>query len=184
MLMTASRPLDVGLEWLVRHHTWANKTVVESCKSLTEEELARNFEMGWGTIELTLLHMVGAIMRWCDRLGDRPLRPFPEESQRKFTIDEISSMMSAACNDFETCALRPSSGTGGTVSVVLSTTGRRDIPGVVVCGHIITHSAHHRAQIANMLRRNGRKVPEVDVIDFWESTAATAGRAHGTGSEV
>jgi len=36
------------------------------------------------------------------------------------------------------------------------------------------HGSHHRAQLVNMLRHSGLKIPAVDVVDWWRGLPTDA----------
>ena len=146
--------------------------LLERCRSLTPQQFTQRFAIGPGSLHDTLLHIVGAMRRWADRIGDRPLRPSVEDEDRTWTPDEIVALLDEAASDL------------AAVTEVMVEEDRLEemmdpgtIPGWkepraftrgTAIVHVLTHGVHHRAQALNMLRGLGAgDLPEVDAIE-WE----------------
>lgn len=158
------------IDRLLGHNAWATRVLLERCRDLTPAQFSQKFEMGLGTTHDTLLHIVGAMYRWADRIGDRPLRARLEDETRIWTPDEIMARLDAGAPDL-----------AGVVKRVVDENrlGEKmefdapDQPSFVFTRgtaivHVATHGVHHRAQALNMLRRLGlNDLPDVDAIE-WE----------------
>ncbi len=158
------------IDRLLRHNAWATRVLLERCRDLTPAQFSQKFEMGLGTTHDTLLHIVGAMYRWADRIGDRPLRPRLEDEPRIWTPDEIITRLDACAPDL-----------AGVIKRVVDENrlGEKmefdapDQPSFVFTRgtaivHVATHGVHHRAQALNMLRRLGlNDLPDVDAVE-WE----------------
>ncbi len=163
------------LERLLRHNAWATRVLLERCRELTAAQLARTFDIGPGSVHDTLLHVIGAMRRWADRIAGREVRPRLEEGGRRYVPGELLELLDEASADFSDVAER------------VAAEGRLDermeyrLPGEeapractrgTAIVHAMTHGAHHRAQVLNMLRRlQVGDLPDLDAIE-WELAEA------------
>ncbi len=146
-------PLDI----LRLHHSWATRLVVDRCATLSDDELHRRFPIGPGSVHDTLLHILGAIRYWHDRLRGVAVRPPVDPSplgqpQPRRSLAELGMLY--AESDRELARLAEDLRAGRVEPVLLS----RQPPGkqftaVITYMHMFTHGVHHRAQVLNMLRQ-------------------------------
>ena len=52
---------------LIKHHSWANQTIFAACENVKDHDGLIDFGIGYRSVYKTLLHLAGAMMRWCDR---------------------------------------------------------------------------------------------------------------------
>ena len=167
-----SDPLDI----LLAHDAWATREVLSACASLDAEAWHRRFEMGPGSLHDTLTHIVGAMLRWADRIDGppRPLRPSIEGTTR--TAAELRTLLDGAESELAMVAARARSrGLDTALDVTLGGTPYRFTLGAMLV-HVTTHGAHHRAQCLNMLRRLevpgvSDRLPEIDALE-WQARRA------------
>ncbi|MHC4415908.1 MAG: DinB family protein [Planctomycetota bacterium] len=155
---------------LLRHNAWATRVLLERCRGLTETQFTRVFEIGPGSLHDTLLHIVGAMWRWTDRISGRADRPFVEKD-RRLTPDEIINLLDTTSSELETVMKQVVDGDrlDENMEVVIRGQQRSFVftRGTAIV-HVLTHGVHHRAQALNMLRRLGvSDLPEIDAIE-WE----------------
>ena len=170
----SSDPLDI----LLAHDAWATREVLAACAPLDTDAWHRRFEMGLGSLHDTLTHVVGAMLRWADRIDGppRPLRPSIEGTVR--TAAELRTLLDLAESDLAASAARARSrGLDTALEVTLGGTPHRFTLGAMLV-HVATHGSHHRAQCLNMLRRLGLpgvsdRLPEIDVLD-WQARPGPA----------
>lgn len=172
--------LEAGtIDRLAGHNVWATRVLLERCRGLTPEQFTRSFDIGPGRLHDTLLHVAGAMRRWADRIGDRPLRPSVEQENRVRTPDEILALLNEAEADLSGVLGRVVE--EGRLDETMSITiPRYQEPFVFTRGtaivHVMTHGVHHRAQAINMLRRLGlADLPDLDAIE-WELAGGTGRR--------
>ena len=152
---------------LLQHNAWATRVLLERCRSLTPQQFQQRFDIGPGSLHDTLRHIIGAMLRWSDRIADQPVRASIEKNPNPQTPDELLVLLDRAGRELEEVAsrvdrdgrhdemmqaeFRPEHFTRGTAMV-----------------HVLTHGIHHRAQALNMFRRLGvTDLPDLDVIE-WE----------------
>jgi uncharacterized damage-inducible protein DinB len=169
-----SDPYDI----LLAHDRWATHVVLDLCTRLTHEQFTTPFPIGpaeKGGLRATLTHIVGAMRRWADRIGERPLRPFLQADAA--TLDSLRADLDAA--SVELGALFPSVRANPNRIVSLTSDGKAyEFTAAVAMLHVLTHGHYHRAQCLNMLRRLGipgvsDKLPDLDVIDWQHATNAS-----------
>ena len=166
--MTGDRGM---IDRLLHHNAWATALLADRCRTLSPQQFARRFEIGPGTLQRTLLHIVGAMHRWADRIGDRAVRPSVDDEVNAPTPDEIIAILDETAADLAAvvgCVVDEDR-----LDEIMELRIRgRDEPFRFTRGtaiiHVLTHGVHHRAQALNILRRLGvEDLPEIDAID-WE----------------
>jgi uncharacterized damage-inducible protein DinB len=166
---------------LLEHNAWATRVVLERCRSLTPEQFGRRFEMGLGSLHDTLLHTIGAMIRWSDRIAGRTVRPSIEADTSTRTPDQLLAELDRAA--MEIGAVARSMREAKRLDEIMESKFGDSPPihftrGTAIV-HVMTHGAHHRAQALNMLRQLGiapKDLPDIDAIE-WELTAAPGGAA-------
>ncbi len=152
---------------LLGHNAWATRALLDECRALTPRRFAQTFDIGPGSLHDTMLHIVGAMLRWADRIDGRPLRD-PVEDGRTCTPAEIDDLLERAAADIGEVVQRVLEQDRLDEPMEFFLRGRRE-PYVFTKGtaivHVVTHGVHHRAQALNMLRQLGRTdLPDVDAI--------------------
>jgi len=159
------------IDRLLGHNAWATALLADRCRALSPQQFARRFEIGPGTLQRTLLHIVGAMRRWADRIGDRAVRPSVEDEVNAPTPDEIIAILDETAADLAAvvgCVVDEDR-----LDEIMEHRIRgRDEPFRFTRGtaiiHVLTHGVHHRAQALNILRRLGvEDLPDLDAIE-WE----------------
>ena len=154
-----------------RHNAWATRVLLERCRPLSREDFHRRFPIGPGSLHDTLLHVIGAMRRWADRIGQRPLRPSPQGGETGLTPNEMIDLLAAAAAELEAVAVDVYANHRGEELIEFANPDggppwrfRKSAS----LAHVTTHGMHHRAQALNMLRQLGvDPLPEIDVMD-WE----------------
>ena len=165
------------LELLLRHDAWATREVLRACAGLSDAAWHRRFPMGPGSLHDTLTHVVGAMLRWADRIDGPPLsvRPSIEDGSRRSPA-ELEALLERAAADLAARAARARRrGLATELAVTLGGETHRFTLGAMLV-HVTTHGTHHRAQCLNMLRQLGAssvrdvpgatdRLPEIDVLE-------------------
>ncbi len=142
------------------YNTWAHDRLMTAAEACTDEMLDRPFEMGEGTLRLTLQHMAGAEQVWLDRWRGIPFQevelpgtiPAIRDALRK-TADERLAWMQAQ-QDFTQVFHYVRHWDNQAFSMAFD----------VSILHILNHGPHHRAQAVNMLKRMDVKTDSLDYI--------------------
>jgi uncharacterized damage-inducible protein DinB/catechol 2,3-dioxygenase-like lactoylglutathione lyase family enzyme len=167
----AISPSEDPLDLLLRHDAGATRRLLDLCTRLSDEQWHRRFDIGPGSLHDTLTHVVGAMLRWADRIDgpDRPLRPSIEDGTHRTPAD-LRAMLDLAAADLASSTARARSrGLSTPLDVTLGGTPYRFTLGAMLV-HVTTHGTHHRAQCLNMLRRLAAPgisdaLPDLDVLE-------------------
>jgi uncharacterized damage-inducible protein DinB len=188
--LLANEPLEI----LLRHDHWATARVLAFCSELPRAVLHQRIDLGPGSLHDTVTHIIGAMLRWADRIDGRPLRPSIERPDGgtfavgaaggmrpavpSRSVGELSRLLDEAAADLAGVAARARvRGLGTPFTVAFGDKTYTFSPAAALC-HVLTHGTHHRAQCMFMLRMAGapafaREVPEIGVAD-WQAETETA----------
>lgn len=186
-------PIDI----LIKHNHWATAQVLAACSRLTGEQLHRRFDIGPGSLHDALTHTIGAMLRWSDRIAERPIKPsieaaWPAEifagqpiemlhGKPSYTPAQLGTLLRHATDSLQRVAddvraatavtNRAGLNTGFTTTFADGSLHRLSKGGALV--HVTTHGMHHRAQCLNMLRYCGdavlaEKLPPSSVTEWQE----------------
>jgi uncharacterized damage-inducible protein DinB len=157
--MLQAEPGDTSvLEWLFRHNTWANLTLLEFCEGLSDAELDAAAVGGYGSIRDTFTHYVYAEVDYVNLANDKWPEAFPREEQfvgvagmkaaMRWAGDELLQLALAARADTIVHVERPD-----------EPVYEYPLAGFMV--QVLDHSAEHRTQIATILTQIGLEPPPV-----------------------
>jgi uncharacterized damage-inducible protein DinB len=156
--------------------------VLRECQRLADEPWHRRFEMGPGSLHDTLTHVVGAMLRWADRIDGPPseLRPSIEDGTRRSPAELLSLLDTAEARLSASAARARARGLATEMDVTLGGQAYRFTLGAMLV-HVTTHGMHHRAQCLNMLRHLGMsgvsdRLPDIDALEWQLASAAGTGR--------
>ena len=152
------------LRALFVHADWARDRLLAAAASLDDHALDRAFEIGPGTLRRTLRHLRSAERYWLSTWQGRPRDADPAG-------DGVLSVAALGDHFRETAAEREAfldaEGMEGQRHVVEfeDESGHSyRVPLGDLMLHVCNHAGHHRAQVANMLRRVGADVPKIDYL--------------------
>jgi uncharacterized damage-inducible protein DinB len=165
--MPTSNPLDILLE----HDKWATRQILLTCEKLTPDQFARNFEIGPGSLQATLTHMIAAMATWTDTLAQRPNRPRIDQSGARYSPGQLLQLLDESTG--ELMAIANKHRLEETVTRTREGTEYSFTRGAVIT-HVATHGMHHRAQCLNMLKQLGVKpLPLSSVAEWTRSVDST-----------
>lgn len=155
--------LDSAREFLT-YNDWANRELLQAAGPLPDEALDRPFDMGVGALRRTLIHIYNGETVWLERWRGRVETPWPTE-------DERLAVETLACRFVALTAVRDDYlGRLRDADLAESVTYRDSKGGLfratrgAMLMQALVHSAHHRAQAVNMLRRVGGALVELDYM--------------------
>jgi uncharacterized damage-inducible protein DinB len=162
--MATGNPLDI----LLKHDMWATEQMIAACEKLSAEQFARKFEMGPGSLQATITHIIAAMNAWADTLARAPHRPRIDQDGRAYTPAQLRQMLEASTSEFAAIAK------AHPVEEIV-TRQREGIDyhftrGAVIT-HVATHGMHHRAQCLNMLKQLGVKPLPPSSVAEWTRIA-------------
>jgi uncharacterized damage-inducible protein DinB len=152
-------------ERLLRYNAWATRVLLERCRALTPEQFHQRFEIGPGSLHNTLRHVISAMKRWANRIGDRPAGEPIEKDPAPQTPDELLALLDRVNRELEQVLASVAREDRINEMMSVEFTPERFTRGTAFV-HVCTHGVHHRAQALNMLRRLG--VADLPGIEAWD----------------
>ena len=185
-----SPPSSDPLEILLKFDAWANATLLDICITLREDQLHERFSIGPGCVHDTMTHIIGARLRWADRIREITVRPSIEvapggalgkDPMVRRTPAQLKQLHQQSTVDLAHAAAESvNRGLSGALIVKLGSRKVELTRGAALV-HITTHGVHHRAQVVNMLRRlglSGAALPELSAVE-WHLSDHGAETMHG-----
>jgi uncharacterized damage-inducible protein DinB len=147
-----------------RYSDWANDQLLQAAAFLPQEHLDREFDIGRGSLRRTLLHILAGEDVWLKRWKDQCETPWPDETERTAPVviqDRFAEVYRERDRFLDGLQARHF----GRPIVYRDSKGSlfsAPLADMIVQG--ILHSAHHRSQAVNILRRLGYDSPELDYM--------------------
>jgi uncharacterized damage-inducible protein DinB len=153
----------------LRFTNWATRRVLEGCRPLAPQELGRTFDLGWGSVRQTVLHMISSDMYWTDRLLGRGERDVPEDTHRDASVEAMLAMHAAASAELYEVARRlvEEGKLDAPVKLLYAEYGGHSVRVASVLAHVVNHGSHHRAHVRAMLRQLGHPIAaDLDPVEW------------------
>jgi uncharacterized damage-inducible protein DinB len=152
------------LDRLLGHDLDTTRELLRLCESLTDEQLDRPIDAGWGTLRATLDHMIYNIEVWTDMMSGQPVDARPNGT----TFRDLSDRLNSSYADFTRLAhqIEIDGRMDDLWTDVLDQPPRQKTYGGAI-GHVITHNMHHRAEVLHIMVRLGMSdLPEGDLMGW------------------
>jgi uncharacterized damage-inducible protein DinB len=148
---------------LFRHYDWAQEKMLADSGGLTREQLNQPFEIGMGTLRLTLQHIHGAENAWIERCfgHDTAAPPSPDDSATITSIRQFAGETAAKRKKF--LASLAEADMDRTIKITRNNE-HWTLRLADVFLHVCNHGMHHRAQAINMQRSLNLKPPLTEYI--------------------
>lgn len=143
---------------------WATDQLLELAARLNDVELDQGFAMGPGSVRAALLHIYFAERWWLDVWTRGADVPLPEQDP----ATPIAALQSRIATTRAERDAYLATLTDDDLATTITVKPRPDVvktfPRGVTALQVCTHGTHHRAQLANMLRRLNVTVPGLDWV--------------------
>jgi uncharacterized damage-inducible protein DinB len=153
---------------LYEFNAWANSQIWTALRPLTDEEFRRDFGISFGSVQGTVIHIVGGEWIWLDRFINGTYQDFRERMQADWNAEKIpdSATLETRWEALDrTWREFMSSLTEERLESAIMTRGG-EMPLVKCLTHILNHSTYHRGQVVSLLRQLGRTPPSTDYLLF------------------
>jgi len=168
----AAMPKSDPLEILLAFDQWATGQILDECAKLSEQQFHQKFEIGPGSLHMSITHILGAMQTWTATLAERERPPRIEEDGKRRSVAELAALLQSTMAAFaEQAHRRP---LDERVSRVREGKTYQFTRGAVLT-HVLTHGMHHRAQCLNMLRHLGVKPLPPSSVSEWAVRVEGAG---------
>ena len=152
---------------LARYSAWANTRLYDAVAMLPEGEFEKPRPAFFGSIKVTLNHVLNTSMVWAERIEGRPPRD-------KIVLDEVLhdrfDALREAQEAFDTRLIAligelTEARVDGDLSFQTSI-GPMAMPMTMVLAHLFNHGTHHRGQVHGMLSATSVPPPPLDILYF------------------
>ena len=155
------------LSSLYEYGAWVTQRLLAAAAALTEEQFTQKVLPGFGSVHLTLVHILGAEVIWFARWHG--LSPKTMLSQR-----ELSSLSAIRGRWAELIDERRAKLMGldeAELAETVQWTNMRGqlyaLPRWQVILHCANHSTHHRSEVAAMLTELGHEPDSTDLLEYY-----------------
>ena len=152
----------------IAYDNWATERLVEFCLGLSPEQLALTTPGTMGTVQATIVHLVGAKERYAATLGGVP--PPPDAVRETTTTDLLhvlarARMLAAffdrsAAGALDLDAMVERRAADGTV---------QRMPISILLAQFLHHGNEHRAQLGSIFGANGIDPPHYSAFNWGHS---------------
>ena len=163
---------------LAQYNTWMNRSIYDTCATLSDEERQRDLHAFFGSIHRTLNHLlltdrvqlgrfVGADrMRSFDETGRViEIRSLDQELYADFaTLRREREKTDAAIESWTAAEITSEFLSRDMIYDAMSATGRYRVPMWIAVTHFFNHQTHHRGQITTLLSQLGQDAGVTDLM--------------------
>jgi len=158
---------------LFDYNYWANQKLFAALSSLTAEQFTQTVAGSYGSVRNTLVHVLSAEWGWLDRCGGPP-RGAKLEAHDFPTLASLTDLWSRVEVQMREYLGRLSDeDLAGEVEFTLGGRTQRMTRGDLL-QHAAIHAAHHRGQIALLIRTLGFEPGNFDFVIFGATSPAVA----------
>lgn len=143
---------------LYAYNDWANQKILALCGGLTDEQLDRPRDIGFGTLRATIFHILTAEQIWLERWRSVAWREFPRDPVGMSINAMGDRLRDVAEQRRELVAASRNQRWGDRIQYADSSKNRYDHRLFDLLLHVANHGVHHRAQALNYLRHCDRTV--------------------------
>jgi len=150
---------------------WADRKVLQACRSLTAEQYVAEPVPGWSSVSSTILHIAMVTDGWLRGLTGEVVEKFLTEAEVA-TPDDAERCLDRAYETLNRLPFR--SPEWLSTPMTLRGAGRTIVlPPWTILRHVVNHSSYHRGQVASKLKRCGIEQPATDLL-FWAMEQSAA----------
>ena len=159
---------------LYEYGAWVHQRLLEAAAALTAEQLTQKVLPSFGSVHLTLVHVLGAEILWFARwqglspktmLSPHELPTVPAIRERWARLIDERRAYFAALDE-------------GELATTMHWTNMRGQPYTLprwqVMLHCANHSTHHRSEVAAILTELGHEPESTDLLEFYLERAGQA----------
>ncbi len=152
------------LDRLLGHDQATTEALLRRCLDLSDEQMDRVVDAGWGSLRRTFDHMIRNVEVWTDLMMERPVRPASGEASAQQLLDRLARSygeFAAFARQIEREGRLDDLWT----DVLDEPPAQKSYGGAI--GHVITHDMHHRAEALHIMHRLGMTdLPEGDLMSW------------------
>lgn len=152
---------------LYEYGAWVNQRLLETAAALTEEQFTRRVLPGFGSVHLTLVHILGAETLWFARWQGLSPKTMLSPSDLP-TVRAIRERWADVIDERRANLARLGE---AELAVTVHWTNMRGqqyaLPRWQVILHCANHSTHHRSELAAMITELGHEPDSTDLLEYY-----------------
>ena len=150
---------------MARYNRWMNERVYAVCAELDDEARLRDRGAFFGSIELTLNHILYGDLAFMSRFTGEPAEPPPIGERMEADFAALRTARAALDARIEAWASALTAPwLAATLSYVSLVDGRtRTFEHWVLVTHMFNHQTHHRGQVTTLLSQSGIDIGSTDI---------------------
>lgn len=155
------------LKELYNYSCWANRKIFEVLEEIEHEAFVREVAGSYSSVRNTLVHMLSAEWGWLDRCGGQPRgsslkgADYASLAEVKTAFLQVESYVNEFIDQLEDRDLER------LVSYDTGAPEKRSMPIGELMYHAFNHNAHHRGQVALLIRMLGYTPGNFDILFFY-----------------
>jgi uncharacterized damage-inducible protein DinB len=150
----------------VKFHAWANRRIIDTAASLTDEELRAPGPLDHGTAFQTLRHLVDVDWSWREFcIGNDVGESYVWD---RIPLDDLASIAALSAEDDERLVAYVRSLDTEALSEQLPLDEKMSVPRWLIVAHVVNHGTQHRSEMARYLTDAGHSPGELDLLDALE----------------
>lgn len=149
----------------IGYDNWATETLLEFCIALPPEQLALTTPGTMGTVQATVVHVVGAKERYAAALRGTPA---PEDAVRETTTTDLRRALARArvLSAFFDEYARGTIDLEGTVERRAADGTMQRMPTWILLAQFLHHGNEHRAQLGSIFGAHGIEPPHYSAFNW------------------
>jgi uncharacterized damage-inducible protein DinB len=149
-----------------RFHAWANRRIIDTAASLTDDELRATGPFDHGTAFQTLRHLVDVDWSWREFCtGNDVGESFV---WGRVPLDDLASIAAFSAEEDERLVAYVGSLDAAALSEHLPLDETHSVPRWLIVAHVVNHGTQHRSELARYLTDLGHSPGELDLLDALE----------------
>ena len=152
------------LKSLYTYNRWANRRVLEACRTLGPGQYENEPAPGWTSIRATLVHLADATWIWARRIEGEAVTVRASEAEVP-TLDDAGRLLDRGQDAFDRLVDTLPADRLAAVWSYRNLDGRElSLPLWAVFRHVVNHATYHRGQIASKFGRLGVAPAQTDFV--------------------
>lgn len=157
------KPTDT-LTTLISHHLWSNLRLLERCADLTPDQLNATMMGAYGSIYVTLQHIVTSEQSYFSRISTGKRYDRPENAPAMLFSDMIEATRATGAGLIEWA---PKLQANDMVEVDWEGTPR-PVPKTILLTQALNHATEHREQIKAIMTQIGVEPPDLQAWEYFD----------------
>ena len=149
-----------------RFHAWANRRIIDTAASLTDDELRATGPFDHATAFQTLRHLVDVDWSWREFCTGNDVGESYVWGQ--VALDDLASIAAFSAEEDERLVAYVGSLDAATLSEHLPLEETHSVPRWLIVAHVVNHGTQHRSELARYLTDLGHSPGELDLLDALE----------------